>query len=315
MPTFLDDLEIVDQTAIDQTGPQYIKGQWWNGEPKMKAGGGIAYSGGLLIDRDKYLPDFVKPAPGWADASHTFESGKTIKAVTTSRPVLAVIRTRFRWFVVKGGETSYYPRQAYDRSLNMRGQMQALCAVKGFDFPVVFSFKGMASKHFDQAVRDFTAKINEAVSRNARESKGATVAKYPRFAFWMELIPGPHEKVGEKGAESNITPPTLKLPELVDGAHLEANYVGRANLQAFQTHYHDAAAWAVQWDKGQAAEAEAPTDEAEAARAAEEYDDDPAMIDVSTGPVQTTAQELGLDATFGAGNPKKRPANQYQVGR
>ena len=41
MPTFFDDLDVVDQSTIENTGPQYPVAQWLHGDPKMAAVGGV----------------------------------------------------------------------------------------------------------------------------------------------------------------------------------------------------------------------------------------------------------------------------------
>ena len=73
--------------------------------------------------------------------------------------------------------------------------------------------------------------------------------RFPRFAFYMRLAPGPHVKVGQKGQESIITPPVLELPATHTEDYLSKTYVGRERLLAFQQIYHDAAEWGLAWDR------------------------------------------------------------------
>lgn len=276
MATFLDDLDVVDQTAIEPNAQQYIAGQWTNGDPKLKAAGGVAYTGGVLLDRDKYLPDFVKAPPGWADQQVTFANGGSIAAVGSARPELAVVRTRFRWFRVVGGVATYYPLKAYEEG--MRGHLQALCGVRGFDFPIQVTFKGMASKLLNQALRDFTARMSDASARTLREQK-RPATKFPRFAFYLPLTADKHQKTGQNGQESIITPPVLVLPETLDAAALANLYVGRDRLVELQQLYHDSAEWAAAWDRPGAEES---ADTAE-------WDNHP-----DAQPTQTAAQAAGL---------------------
>lgn len=292
MTAFLEDLEVIDPTAVEQSGPQYIKGQWHNGDQKLKQAGGVAYTGGLFIDRDKYLPDFVQATAEWKNATIVFESGKSVNVLASARPSLAVIRTRFRWFVTKGGETTYYSRNEYKQGANMRGHLQALCGVEGYDFPVVFTFKGMASKHFDTAVREFSAKVGEASARAMREKGGTTGQQFPRYAFYMDIVPGAHEKVGEKGQESTITPPTLALPDKIDTGYLSKAYVGRERLQAMQLTWHEATDWAAAWDKAAPAAEPEPEDDNSASAAA----------------VDTALSQVELTDAAWSGGAKKRPS-------
>ena len=125
---FLDDLDIVDQTTIEASGPAYPVAQWLHGDPKLAAAGGVAHTGGIILP-GKYLDDSIAPAPGWTRATVAFSSGKSEAVLAAQKPRLAVIRTRFRWFVVYNGVTTYFPRSGYQADSGMRGHVQALCGV------------------------------------------------------------------------------------------------------------------------------------------------------------------------------------------
>ena len=103
---FVDDLDIVDQTTIEAAGPSYPIAQWLHGDPKLAAAGGVAHTGGIILP-DKYLDESVAPAPGWARTTVAFSSGKSEAVLAAQKPRLAVIRTRFRWFVTYNGVTTY----------------------------------------------------------------------------------------------------------------------------------------------------------------------------------------------------------------
>lgn len=296
MPTFLDDLDAVDPNTVEQIGPAYPVAQWTNGDPKMAAVGGVAHTGGLLIT-EKYIGDEVIPPAGWTRTNFSFGSGKTEKVMACQKPNLAVIRTRFRWFVTANGVTTYYPRAGYVADAGMRGHVQALCGVRGFDFPVVVTFKGMASKEFETLLREFSQKTQDAAGKLLR-AKGGTAQKFPRFAFWLRIAPDVHKKVGQKGQESVITPPLAEMPEVLTEEYLSKIYVGRESLLAFQQIYHEAAEWAAQWDKAGAEESDAP-----------------AHVDPDTGEITDTPAprnnpaNLDEDGFFGDEYPKTATLN------
>lgn len=296
MTTFLDDADVVDESAIERNAPLYIMGQWHNGDPKLKPMGGVLYTGGLLIGR-KYVSDAIKPAKGWADIDVAFSSGKSEPQLAASEARLAVIRTRFCWFVKEGKNTTYAPRAGYRDG--MRGKVQALCGVLGYDFPVVFTFTGKASQEFERGLKDYGQRLDSALTKLGKQ--------FPRFAFYMPLAAGPHVKVGQNGQESLVTPPAVSQQGDLTADYLNSAYVGRDRLAIMQNEWHRAAEWAIAWDKEQPALTDEQLDEVTNAPT----DDDPAMIDVSRGPVQTTAQALGFDPGTG---PVKRQ-NQYQAGR
>jgi hypothetical protein len=251
---FISDLDIVDQATVETTGPAYPVAQWLHGDPKMAASGGVAHTGGIILPA-KYLDDSVAPAPGWTRTTVAFSSGKSEAVLAAQKPRLAVIRTRFRWFVVYNGVTTFYPRSGYVAESGMRGHVQALCGIHGFDFPVVVTFKGKASQEFERLLREFSQKVQEAAYRLTRE-RGAAAGltpnsqnRFPRFAFFMRLAPGPHIKVGQKSQESIITPPVLELPSVIGDEYLSKIYVGRERLVELQQVYHDAAEWSSAWDR------------------------------------------------------------------
>lgn len=251
---FISDLDIVDPATVETAGPTYPVAQWLHGDPKLAAAGGVAHTGGIILPA-KYLDDSVAPAPGWTRTTVAFSSGKSEAVLAAQKPRLAVIRTRFRWFVVYNGVTTFYPRSGYVAESGMRGHVQALCGIHGFDFPIVVTLKGKASQEFERLLREFSQKVQEAAYRLTRE-RGAAAGvvptsqnRFPRFAFYMRLAPGPHIKVGQKGQESIITPPVLELPSVVSDEYLSKIYVGRERLVEFQQMYHDAAEWAAAWDR------------------------------------------------------------------
>src|SRR5258706_6364022 len=197
---FISDLDIVDQSTVETSAPAYPVAQWLHGDPKMAGAGGVAHTGGIILPA-KSLDDSVAPASGWTRTTVAFSSGKSEAALAAPKPRLAVIRTRFRWFVTYNGVTTFYPRSGYVAESGMRGHVQALCGVHGFDFPIVVTFKGKASQEFERLLRDFSQKVQEAAHRLSREKgaaarvSGTTPNRFPRFAFYMRLAAGPHVKV------------------------------------------------------------------------------------------------------------------------
>ncbi|MGH2521932.1 MAG: hypothetical protein ACRDH2_05455 [Anaerolineales bacterium] len=251
-PTFLNDLDVVDESTIELPGPTYPVAQWLNGDPKLAAAGGVAHTGGLILPL-KYLDDNLTPTAGWTKTTVAFSSGAAEEVLAAQKPRLAVVRTRFRWFVVYNGVTTFYPRPGYVSDAGMRGHLQALCAVHGFDFPVMGTFKGKASQEFERILREFTQRLQDGMQRAARDNvqSGYLPAnrRFPRFAFYMKLAAGAHVRVGPKGQDSLITPPTLDLPRELNDDALNKLYVGRERLIELQNLYHEAAEWAAAWDK------------------------------------------------------------------
>jgi hypothetical protein len=257
---FLDDLELVDPSTVETGGQLYPVAQWLHGDTKLAASGGVAHTGGIILP-EKYIPGDLAPPPGWPRTRIAFNNGKAEEVLAAQHPRLAVVRTRFRWFVNYNGVTTFYPRAAYVASSGMRGHLQVLCGIRGFDFPIVVTFKGKASQAFETMLREFSQKTAEASARLARVTKpGEKPRRFPRFAFYLALAPGPHVKVGSKGQESLVTPPVPAWPEVMAEEYLGKAYVGREKLMELQQVYLDAADWVAAWDQ---AGAETEADDAE----------------------------------------------------
>lgn len=256
MTDFVNDLDIVDQSTVELPAQLYAAAQWMNGDPKMAAAGGVAHTGGVVLPT-KYADDNTQAAPGWSLTTVAFSTGKSESVFAAPKPRLAVIRTRFRWFSTHDGRKTFYPRAAYRENSGMRGHIQALCFAHGFDFPFTVTFTGTASREFEKLLKEFTQKVGDAALKAARE-KNPQAGRFPRFAFYLRLAPGPHQKVGQKGQESIVTPPTLELPSVIGAEYLGKIYVGREKLTEYQQIYLDSAEWAAAWDRPGAEESEAP---------------------------------------------------------
>ena len=250
MSSFVDDLDVVDESVVE-SGPSYPLAQWLNGDPKLAAAGGVAHTGGVILPA-KHLDEDVKLAPAWTKATVTFANGKSEAVLARQKVALAVVRTRFRWRAQQNGVMSYLPRTGYVGGAGLRGDLQALCGIYGYAFPVVVTFTGRASQEFERLLQEFNSKVLEAARRLGVDKSGQNrnkAARLPRFAFYMKVAPGPHQKAGQKGAESIITPPVLHLPEAVTPDYLAAAYVGRERLLELQQIYHDTSDWAQAWDQ------------------------------------------------------------------
>lgn len=239
-PTF--DHDVVDANTIETTPPKYPFAQWLNGQIALKALGGVAYTGGLAIPK-RSLGD-VTELPGFMATTLTFRSGKDEPAFAADKATLAVIRTRFSWKSGHNSHTLYAPRQAYVPNMGMRGHLQALAVVQGASQPLAITFSGKASQCFEQLLRDFDQHVVQAANQLS-----STGQRLPRFAFWLTVETGNHQKANAS-FESIITPPVLVLPPDISRETLLHGYVGRANLERFTELYHQAEAWAKAWEVG-----------------------------------------------------------------
>jgi hypothetical protein len=247
------DYDVVDPNATEQSVPVYPVAQWHNGQQALKIVGGVQYAGGVILPT-KYLSDGFTLS-GWVTERITFRSGKEETALTAQKIIMAPIRTRFRWFVRQGNETIYYPRNAFVMGANMRGHLQVFTAVHGADEPIVITFKGKASQSFEALLKDFATRVVQVANRQAPKGKSL-----PRYAFWMNIVPGPHTKAGSTGQESIVTLPTLALPAEITREYLRTIYTGRDNLIRFQEWFQQADTWVEAWEKTGVEQAESASD-------------------------------------------------------
>jgi hypothetical protein len=234
------DFDVVDPEAREQIVPVYSLAQWINGQPKLQALA-FARTGGVFLPNNK-APDGLT-LPGWDTIEYIFEGGEKESGLAAQTVTFAVIRTRFRWFITRDGQTTHYPRQAYVKGVGMRGKLQLLAAIYGAPVPIVITFTGKGSQSADNALREFQAKIVSVANQTAPANQSL-----PRYAFYLRLVAGAPIKVGPRGQESIITPPTLILPETIDRAYLKKIYVTRERLLLFQSWFRDAELWAKEWE-------------------------------------------------------------------
>lgn len=242
MTKFLDDLASADEKATIEVVPTYPIAQWHNGRAELEQLGGVAYTGGVVLPLE-YLDDAeAKPAQGWTRVKSFRFKNKPKDVLTTSTLAIAVVRTRFRWKAKVNGQTVYYPRSLPHKQ-GMRGNLQLLGAIYGYSFPIVVSFTGVPSQRMDKFLGDFASTVLTAAQQRVQK-------RVPFSAFYMKIIPGPHEAVGKNGDQSTITPPKLQLPppaELTDD-YLDKIYVGPQKRKELRELYYASASWAAQWD-------------------------------------------------------------------
>ncbi len=247
--TFLNDRNVVDETLAE--GPQFVSGQWLNGNPRLAQVGGVACTGGLIVEVGKF--DGAAPQlPKWKLEQVTFERANTpIEVLAAQTTALAVIATRFCWFRVVDGKKEYYHRSNPPKT-GKRGKLQVLAAVYGLeDYPIAFTFTGTNSIAITEAMRTFREKVVDAASKLAAadaKAKGEKAVRYPALAFWMKIAAGQPEKAGQAGQQSTVTPPGLVLPAEINADVLGQIYVGKDRLVRFQQWNHEAKPWAAQWD-------------------------------------------------------------------
>jgi len=230
--------EYVDETAQEAEELRLPRVTWYNGNTKMKAAGGIVYTGGMTCRRES-LGDDVE-IPHWTIGSFDAD-GKTIETLENTYPVIAVVRHRRRWAKFNGNTCEeWYPITDEYRD-GFKIQVEAAGFIKGYDSPVRFDLKGHASSGLLDAMRDHSAKIVSFANKSAPQGKSL-----PSYAFWLRLKPGKHQMVG-KGKQSEATLPELLIDKEIADAYVRSLYVGKEQMLRFQQFFHELDGWSREW--------------------------------------------------------------------
>lgn len=245
---FDDAREVVDPTLAPP--PQFPIAQWVNGDKKMLRVNSLAGKGGVFIPAAN-LPDGLS-LPGWGPFEMTFENGKTEAGLGVFRAEIAVIRTRFRWsqlFQTKRGLRHVYTsRYGYnaEASPKMKGNVHALCVVKGSNAPIVIAFTGRASQEFETLLQTVNDEVLPLV--NTKRDK----PQLARYGFWLPVVAAP-QRVASEGYTATFTPPALDWSARLDGdealPYLRSIFVGRETYAAHQALFKETESWQKEWDK------------------------------------------------------------------
>lgn len=263
------DFDDVDPSAQEAEELRYPRAAWYNGSPKAKAIGGLAYTGGMFVRREP-LGESVE-IPHWTIGG--FEAdGKTIETLENAHPVIAPVRYRRRWVRLEGRNVAeWYPINQQHRS-GFKIEIDAVGFIKGYDSPILFNLRGYAATALLDAMRDHSAKIVSVANRKAPAGKSL-----PSYAFWLRLKSGAHEKVG-KVQQSDATLPRLVLPSEITDDYVRGLYIGKDSLHKSQALFRSLDVWAREWSDAANHEAHsdsayevpefagAPRDEVEAAQ-------------------------------------------------
>lgn len=250
----------VNQDAQDPTSLQLPLVIWRHGKEEMEQLGekNLNYTGGFFFSRDAAGADTKIDL--WSEASFKGEKEKVL-GLGASVADIALVRARRRWFRKGENRTEFRAWSNYEPGF--RGHLQYVGFIKGYEYPVTFSFKGLLGQAIEAVQREQMSKVVSLVNRTAPKGKGL-----PPYALWVKVKSGKHEKVGAGREQSEATMPVIVLPSSVDVAFARSRFVGNDALQRFQGLYLEAADWAREWDyKGNA--------DADAKRLAHEFQQNP----------------------------------------
>lgn len=195
--------------------------QWNHGQSAFEDMGGFQFTGGLFLP-EAQMSDFA--APGWKPASFKSSQGARVKGWYSDRAHLAIIRIK-KWWDEQGSV------------------VQALCAIKGREELYTINVTGVSkAKALEDAFQDHRLQIVGAANRTRPAGKNPLEP----FALWFVLKPGLHtfqQSRVNKDGKSEVTLPTLHLPEKVDRDYALSLWVGTENYRTFCQAFRDSENW------------------------------------------------------------------------
>ena len=255
----------VDQSTVEQQGVRYPYIQWVNGNPQLKALGGVQALGGWFMPAEQAPNDDM---PGWKKGALTHDNGAETEGWFRESLVFAPIRSRRCWRVNLNGRSQMFPWNQYDEALKLghpAGKLQTLVIVKDWpDTPIVLTMSGMVAKAFSPARQGETVmnmfRAYVITAANKLSAKHGSKNVWPWYAFWLTVQSArdakggaAYQMVGREGAESKITPPTaMGLHKDMTEEELGQLFVGQTVLKAAELMFTEAEPWALAWETIQA---------------------------------------------------------------
>jgi hypothetical protein len=273
--TWLDTAAEIDQSTVEQEQVSYPYIQWVNGDKRLKAAGGVPYTGGWALPAANIALDAV---PGWTRGELAHDNGSTDVWFRRDLTV-SVVRTRKAWTVYDGQATRMFAWNQYDAAKaagKPRGKLQILCYVKGLEEhgPHMLTLRGSFARAFSDNVGAALAKYVLGPVNKENQRRGVK-AKFPMRAFWLSVGPD-RDATGEPrftevGVRPNsslvVLPVALGLSDKLTMQDIGKLFVGKDVLTVGTVAFMEAEQWATALEQSQplaeaAAETVTPTEEA-----------------------------------------------------
>ena len=265
--SFLDSIDSIDQSTVEQRVATFPLLQWVNGDAKMKKSGGVAYTGGWFISEEN--AGGLEEIPGWTKDSLSTSSGQEIPGFFKRDIRIAIIHSRRRWMVRQQDQRpTWFPWKDYSKALAVAGtgkpsgNEQLLVWVDGLEAlnPCVVTFRGMVGMEFSggqgsEGVIGAFGKRVITVANAAIRAQGRK-EQFPFRAFYLPIGPqrdstgAPTPKmVGPKGSQSPVTlPALLGVSMKPDVAEIGKLFVGKDLLAELNDLWTENLDWLKAWD-------------------------------------------------------------------
>lgn len=225
--------------------PTLTYAQWHNGKQQLEPLGGIAFTGGLLIEADQIkegIPTFTRET--------VLLNRKKVEVFSSTDLEFALLARRRRYFTRTDEGAKYFSVAEYEtakaQGVPLRGHCQAAVILKSFPDQIFYlTFTGTADRAFTAEIKRM---VEEGLPFTTQKQDGNSYTM-PLHAFWLRLTPKAHEVVGQGQNKSEVTNPSLNLPDQFTREFMLSRYVGRENLARFNSLLPDLASWANAWQQ------------------------------------------------------------------
>lgn len=260
----------VDQTTVENTGPQFPIIQWRNGNRQLRKLGGLDYTGGWFIPADMVSDDLTDR--GWDKVDWEHDDGSVTEGFGADRLTFAVLGIRKRWEVYNDGQrlafswNDYNKAQAFGRP---GSRSHVLVLVKDLEDlgPMVLTLRGSSAMAFEgtRKVAGALTWFNRTVIRAANIASDAAARKsgktgglrWPLRAFWLTVGTELDKKgepvfttVGRGNATSQVTNPVAYgLPDKPEAVNLDKFFVGADLLHRGNELVVEQADWFKEWNR------------------------------------------------------------------
>ncbi len=270
-PSWLDTANDIDQSTIEVDQKSYPFIQWVNGDRKLRAAGGVPYTGGWAMQCTHMD---VETLPGWTRGELEHGAGTT-ECWFKRDLTVALIRSRKAWTVTaRDGTTQLFAWDQYDAARTLgqpRGKLQVLAFVQGLDpvlhGPFMLTLKGSYARAITDTLIPLLNKQVIGVA-NAANAKRGVKARFPYRAFWVTI--GPDREVsGEPrfttvgkapNTQQVVLPVALGLADKLTMQDVARLFVGAELLRMATAVFEEAETWATALTKAPEPAVEATTE-------------------------------------------------------
>jgi hypothetical protein len=259
---WISQVEGIDQSTVEEYGPQYPFLQWVNGKAPEKRAGGVPFTGGWFVQQLQVGRETLE---GWTRGTLIHRDGTETDGFFARDITVSLVHHRRRWLSGTNGDTRGFAWNDYDSAKawgKATGHMHALVIVRGLEDlgPLVLTMKGSVSAAFigSKAREGVIAAHSRLVvgQANSLTAKAGKKGRWPFRAFWLTV--GPQRdatgapvfsEVGVKPNTSQVTlPVALGLHDGMTGDEIGALFVGASLLEQLNQLYTETDAWAHAWD-------------------------------------------------------------------